>query len=540
MLPITNVITVSVSQQAATLGEFKINNVVLFTDDAFLVNTDNDVYRAYKSGTPVLDDFGAATMTYLMANALFSQQPNILAGGGQLIIAPFSPASDGVINAAVINAPGSGYSVNDILTVVQGAGSIKTFNVNTPGTGYSVNDVLTVAGGTGGTFLVTAVDAGTVTAVKLLTPGTGYTVTAGATTSAPSSGRSGCKIGVLSVTAGTGAGGTYKVTSVGGSGEVLGITQLTAGTGYATETNLPVTVSPAVGNSCTISITSILNTETMIEAVARLDALVPFCGILSTVYPAGSDRKTLADSVQGYGNKILFLPSNVYSDVAGVFTTIKAASDKRTRCLLYTTSADDALLYAAAYCGRGMCVDFDGSNTAITMNMKQLTGIDPDEGITQARWNACQTAGVDIYVNYQGVPAVVSTGGNGYFDDVYNIIWLVNALSVIGFNMLASVNTKVPQTEPGMSLIKSAFRKVCEQAVRNGYVAPGAWNSADWFGNQEDMINNILERGYYIYSAPVNLQSQADREAREAPLVQIAIKLAGAIQSINVLLNINA
>lgn len=91
-----------------------------------------------------------------------------------------------------------------------------------------------------------------------------------------------------------------------------------------------------------------------------------------------------------------------------------------------------------------------------------------------------------------------------------------------------------------MSLLKGSFRKVCEQAVKNGYVAPGSWNSAEWFGNQEDMINNILERGYYIYSQPVNEQSQANREARISPTIQIAIKLSGAVHSINVLLTINA
>jgi hypothetical protein len=187
-----------------------------------------------------------------------------------------------------------------------------------------------------------------------------------------------------------------------------------------------------------------------------------------------------------------------------------------------------------------MSVDFTGSNTAITMNLKQLVGVTPDEGITQTYYNAAKTAGVDVYCDYDGYASCVSNGANGYFDDVYNLIWLVSTLRVTGFNALATVSTKIPQTEPGMSLLKSAFRGVVEQAVKNGYVAPGAWNSSEWFGTQEDMINNISERGYYIYSLPVNLQSAADRAARKAPLVQIAIKLAGAVQSLNVLVSINA
>ena len=53
------------------------------------------------------------------------------------------------------------------------------------------------------------------------------------------------------------------------------------------------------------------------------------------------------------------------------------------------------------------------------------------------------------------------------------------------------------------------------------------------------MANNILNVGYYIYSAPVNLQNTADRVARKAPLVQIAIKEAGAIHSTGLVIDIN-
>ena len=199
-----------------------------------------------------------------------------------------------------------------------------------------------------------------------------------------------------------------------------------------------------------------------------------------------------------------------------------------------------ARLFAASAFGRGMSVNFDSSNTALTLHVKQLTGVTADDGITQTYLDACDAAGVDVYPSINGRGSYWSSGGNGFFDDEYNLIWLVTQLRVTGFNALATVSTKIPQTEPGMSLIKAAFRQICDQAVRNGYVAPGAWNSSEWFGDQEDMINNILERGYYIYSEPVNLQSQADREDRKAPSIRIAIKLAGAVHSVYVILNLNA
>ncbi len=90
-------------------------------------------------------------------------------------------------------------------------------------------------------------------------------------------------------------------------------------------------------------------------------------------------------------------------------------------------------------------------------------------------------------------------------------MWFVGQLKVSGFNALLQTGTKIPQTEPSMSYLKSVYRAICDQAVNNGYVAPGAWNSSEWFGNQTDMINNILNKGYYIFSQPVNLQSASNR-----------------------------
>jgi len=42
-----------------------------------------------------------------------------------------------------------------------------------------------------------------------------------------------------------------------------------------------------------------------------------------------------------------------------------------------------------------------------------------------------------------------------------------------------------------------------------------------------------------VYAAPVESQSQADREARKAPVIQIAVKLAGAVHFVDVIVNVN-
>jgi hypothetical protein len=173
------------------------------------------------------------------------------------------------------------------------------------------------------------------------------------------------------------------------------------------------------------------------------------------------------------------------------------------------------------------------------MHLKDLITIQPDPSMTQTLLNKAQAAGADVYASFQGVAKVFTSGANDFFDQVYNLQWFVGALQVAGFNYLAQSSTKVPQTEAGMDGLKGAYRAVCEQAVTNQYSAPGAWNSPTTFGNQADLLQNIAQRGYYIYSVPVAQQLQVDRAARVAPLVQIALKEAGAIQKSTVIVNVN-
>lgn len=227
--------------------------------------------------------------------------------------------------------------------------------------------------------------------------------------------------------------------------------------------------------------------------------------------------------------------------VTGLFAILFGDSVEHTRCLLYTQAgtAVGARLMAAAYAGRAMSVNFDGNATTNTMHLKQLATIDADLGITQAILDRCQAIGVDCYPSIAGRASVFCSGANDFFDNVYNLDWLVFALQVAGFNALAQTGTKLPQTEPGIAVLRGAYITVLNQAVANGFVAPGAWNSPELFGNPASLVRNIAQLGYYIYSQPVNQQSQAARAAREAPLIQIAIKYAGAVHSSSVIVYVN-
>ena len=279
-------------------------------------------------------------------------------------------------------------------------------------------------------------------------------------------------------------------------------------------------------------------------AIVRTLNSVYYFGILIDVdahsIASGSQFATLAAYVQTL-DKLLITASLTVADfqVAGILYNVQQALQVNTRGLYYADgTAVDTPAFAAAYAARGLSTNWAGSLTAQTMNLKQIANFLPDQTLTPTYLTQVQTAGVDVYPSFGGTPGMYTSGSNGWFDQIYGQFWLKFALQAAGYNFLAQTNTKIPQTEVGMTGLKGAYMTVLAQGVNNGFIAPGTWTGAAPFGNSSDLIRCIADKGYYIYSLPVAQQSQSDRNARKAPLIQIAVKLAGAIQSSQVIVQV--
>lgn len=281
--------------------------------------------------------------------------------------------------------------------------------------------------------------------------------------------------------------------------------------------------------------------ESIEDCIIRTNNLVYYFGVLVDELIDGTTFGTLTTYIQTL-DKLFLYASSIAADYApgGMLDLLRTAGKTHSRGLYYNDAvAIDTQAYAAAYCGRGLSTPFDGSNTTQTMHLKVLATINPDPTIDQTQLTAAVTAGVDTYINIAGVPSLFTSGANQFFDEIYNELAFKFALQTAGFNYIRSTSTKIPQTEQGMEGLKNIYRKICDQFVNNGFMGPGAWTSSLVFGNQESLIRSVANIGYYVYSKPVSQQSQADREARIAPLVQIAVKAQGAIQKSNVIVNVN-
>lgn len=201
----------------------------------------------------------------------------------------------------------------------------------------------------------------------------------------------------------------------------------------------------------------------------------------------------------------------------------------------YSSTNPDA---AMSVLGRMSTVNFEGSNTTITLMFKQEPGVAP-EYLRTSQANALQTNNVNVFAAYQNDTSILQYGkmaGGWYADETHGLDWLQNRVETDLYNLLYTSNTKVGQDESGMTAIITTINKSVDQAVRNGLVAPGVWNG-DEFGELKK--GDTLSTGYYVYIQPLEEQSQADREARKAPPVQVAVKLKGAVHSVDVTITVN-
>lgn len=224
------------------------------------------------------------------------------------------------------------------------------------------------------------------------------------------------------------------------------------------------------------------------------------------------------------------LDPTITNDLA---SQLSDAEYRRTFCQ-YSTDPQAV----ASFFGRAATVNFQASNTTITLKFKQEPGVTA-EVLTQNQANTLRAKNCNVFVAYDNQTSIIQEGvvsSGAFFDEVQGLDWLENDVQTAVYNLLYTSLTKIPQTDPGTHLIVTTIEDRLAQAVSNGLVAPGKWNAAG-FGQLQQ--GAFLSKGFYVYAPPVASQSQADREARKSVPIQVAVKLAGAIHFVDVLISVN-
>ena len=494
---INNVVTVTLLQSGALAMADNPNVVTMLTSEQQGPLSSASRYRIYSDSGSVATDFGTASKAYDFALSFFGTSPNATNAGGFLVIGYWRGAEETLLatSASLNGAQLSEASVvGGLQQVADGTLTVDVDGVPEALTGLDFQGATSLAA------IVEVID----------------TALTGATASISDQ-----RVVITSDT--SGASSTVTFASDPGTGTFIGQTlALTTGSGgFLTQGAAAET----------------LTAETKLAAITELFAQVKFRGAMFIDNPTDEESKALAEF--GQANDVLQYdvfdaPANLTVDPTNVVWDIKLSSLTNYR-MLFSKAGNRKL--AASYMARAHTVNFAAENSALTMHLKELSVA--AEEYTQTQVNQAQTVGLDLYTTIKLTPAILTSGANNFTDERYNLIAYVDFLQIDMYNLLKQTSTKIPQTTRGVNQLIDQAEKTTLQFVRAGVFAPGTWSSPDTFGDLDTFRRGISNNGFYWLAGSLAAQAQNSREARQSPVLQGAVKLAGAIHSVDIIVNVN-
>lgn len=493
---LSNVINVQLLREGTLAQRDNVNTIGLFTSQLGTLNSANRT-KVYAFLGEVETDFGTTSSTYDFAKAFFAQSPNPVTAGGYLAICYHRAASETVAASSAV-LTGAQLSEATVIGALQ-----------------SISD---------GSFVIT-IDgvADTVTALDFRTSSTLAEVAA--LIDAQITGAVTVVDGALVITSSTtGASSTIAMLSAHTSGTFIGgILALSSGSGAEM-------VQGAASSTLTAETKEAAVTEALKETF--------FVGFGFIDNPTDEETTDLAEYAQA-NEKIYYdvfsAAGNLERDVSNVVWSIKLSS--LTNCRMLYSKTNNRKLWIA-YAARAHVVNFSAENTAMTMNLKELKGI-VAEDFTQDEVSKAYAVGLDIYTTIKNVPVVLCSPANDFIDNVYNLIAYIDSVRTDTFNLLKQTATKIPQTTKGINQIVDTVEKTTRGFVRAGVFAPGTWSSPDSFGDLDTFNRSISMSGFYVLAGSLADQAQADRAERKSPVIQVAVKNAGAIHKVDIIINFN-
>lgn len=286
--------------------------------------------------------------------------------------------------------------------------------------------------------------------------------------------------------------------------------------------------------------------ESAIACVTLFDTAIPI-SFFGFNFAAGTNNADIADAdhlaiaayVEGLAGKHLY--GLTTAEAAAITSTDSTSIGFQLKALgynwtFYQYSSTNPYASVSLF-GLGVTINFNGINTTIDFMWKQEPGVIP-EALTEAQSAALQANNYNFYATYNnGVPITQNgqVASGQFIDTLWNCAWLKGAIQTNMFNILFQ-NNKVPQTDPGMQQLAAGIAAACQQGVNNGMIAPGVWTAGN-FG--QILTGQFLSKGYAIFVPPVASQATQARAARQSVAFQVGVKLAGAINTASLLVDVN-
>ncbi|MEX5443429.1 DUF3383 family protein [Acinetobacter schindleri] len=280
--------------------------------------------------------------------------------------------------------------------------------------------------------------------------------------------------------------------------------------------------------------------ETVQEAVAECLESLKWYGLVIAADLTSSEADAVAALIEAADPVRCFGYTSQQEDSLDANSTTDTAyllKNKNYGRTLTIFSSDNPYAAASLF-GRAFSVNFMATNSTITLKFKQLPGIAAEDLRTREA-KALAAKNCNVFAKYNNDTAILQEGvmcDGSFIDERHGLDWFQNHLETALWNLYYTSTTKVPQTPVGVNRQCTVLERACEQGLTNGLLGEGQWNG-DSFGALE--TGDYLSKGFYVYANSLDDQAQSEREARKAPIFQIATKLAGATHFADVIVSVN-
>lgn len=200
----------------------------------------------------------------------------------------------------------------------------------------------------------------------------------------------------------------------------------------------------------------------------------------------------------------------------------------------YSTQTPNA---AVAPEGYAMGANTGAPDSAFCLASRVMVGVTA-ETLTETQAAAILGANGNFVASYGNTYTLLQTGvmaSGAFFDQTLGLDQLASQIQTAVMNLLIQP-PKVPQTEGGMTQLRSAIKGPCENAVETGFLAPGVWTGPPvTVGSTTLKTGDTLSEGYLVLSETIASQkanSMANYTARKSPPIYVLVSLAGAIQTV--------
>ena len=278
--------------------------------------------------------------------------------------------------------------------------------------------------------------------------------------------------------------------------------------------------------------------ESPVEALnAVLDRTADFYGIALADPRTDAELLALDEHISALDKPaMLFLPLiGTPAAVVAANSLLDKLHTAGTRRVIATCTS--VVSDAAAVMGAAMGLQTAHAASAFSLCYKPVGGIQPSS-LSQSQADAIEALGGNVYVTRGYSHTLLEKGGSpsGYrYDEVLYLDMIAESLQNAAVSLLAENPDKLPQTDDASAQFMNAFSSVLASYTSRGILA-----TMKWRGTAVGSIRtgDYVENGFALWADSYDNQPEADRAAHKAVPIQVALTLAGTLESVVITVNV--